>query len=188
LSIYPWGRYRAKGMIFWKLIMIKLISKVKSETLADLRSFCRETTSLMTSDVSNYAKGRYRLWLFHECNLSNGKITKSYHNDRLWNFCQRVYPGTNIGLLTFGGNINGIHSTGLIKEHRDHGYSRAIARTVNLGSCVFHYDGKEYQLNDGDIIEFNCKKLHGVTKILSNERFSINLWQLNQEKGYHPVV
>jgi phage gp45-like len=75
-----------------------------------------------------------------------------------------------------------------IKEHRDHGYSRAIARTVNLGSCVFHYDGKEYQLNDGDIIEFNCKKLHGVTKILSNERFSINLWQLNQEKGYHPVV
>ena len=166
MSIYPWGRYRAKGMIFWKLIMIKLISKVKSETLADLRSFCRETTSLMTSDVSNYAKGRYRLW----------------------NFCQRVYPGTNIGLLTFGGNINGIHSTGLIKEHRDHGYSRAIARTVNLGSCVFHYDGKEYQLNDGDIIEFNCKKLHGVTKILSNERFSINLWQVNQEKGYYPVV
>ena len=175
---------------------LKLISKVKSETLADLRSFCRESVNLMTSDVSSYAQGRYRLWLFHECDLRTpGTITKAYHNDRLGNFCQRVYPGTNIGLLTFGGKIGNIQSTGLIIPHRDHTYSRAIpterfaiARTVNLGSCVFHYDGKEYQLNDGDIIEFNCKKLHGVTKILSEERFSINLWQLNQEKGYYPVV
>jgi hypothetical protein len=167
---------------------LKLISKVKSETLADLRSFCRGSVNLMTSDVSSYAQGRYRLWLFHECNLSNGEITKAYHNDRLWNFCQQVYPGTNIGLLTFGGKIGNIQSTGLIIPHRDHSYSRPIARTVNLGSCIFNYDGKDYQLNDGDIIEFNCKKLHGVTKILSEERFSINLWQLNQEKGYFPIV
>jgi hypothetical protein len=167
--------------------MIKLVGKVQTN-LAELKSFCRETTSLMTSDVSSYAQGRYRIWLFHECNLKTGEITKGYYNDRLWNFCQRVYPGTNIGLLTFGGNINGVKSTGLIIPHRDHTYAKIIARTVNLGSCVFEYDGKEYQLNDGDIIEFNCKKLHGVTKILSEERFSINLWQLNQEKGYHPVV
>jgi phage gp45-like len=100
-----------------------------------------------------------------------------------------------IGLLTFGGKIGNIQSTGLIIPHRDHSYSRAIptkrfaiARTVNLGSCIFNYDGKDYQLNDGDIIEFNCKKLHGVTKIMSEERFSINLWQLNQQKGYFPIV
>jgi len=168
---------------------LKLVSKVKSETLADLRSFCRESVNLMTSDVSSYAQGRYRLWLFHECDLRTpGTITKAYQNDRLWNFCQRVYPGTNIGLLTFGGKIGNIQSTGLIILHRDHSYSRAIARTVNIGSCIFNYDGKDYQLNDGDIIEFNCKKLHGVTKILSEERFSINLWQLNKEKGYFPIV
>ena len=46
---------------------LKLVSKVKSETLADLRSFCRESVNLMTSDVSSYARGRYRIWLFHEC-------------------------------------------------------------------------------------------------------------------------
>ena len=168
---------------------LKLVSKVKSETLADLRSFCRESVNLMTSDVSSYAQGRYRLWLFHECDLRTpGTITKAYQNDRLWNFCQRVYPGTNIGLLTFGGKIGNIQSTGLIIPHRDHSYSRAITRTVNIGSCIFNYDGKDYQLNDGDIIEFNCKKLHGVTKILSEERFIINLWQLNKEKGYFPIV
>jgi hypothetical protein len=66
---------------------LKLISKVKSETLADLRSFCRESVNLMTSDVSSYAQGRYRLWLFHECDLRTpGTITKAYHNDRLVNF------------------------------------------------------------------------------------------------------
>jgi hypothetical protein len=164
--------------------MIKLIGKVKHETLDDLRNFCREATSIMSKDVSSYAKGRYRIWLFHECNLSNGKISKSYYDERLWNFCQRVYPETNIGLLTFGGNINGVFSTGLIKDHRDHEYAKPIAKTVNIGSCIFRYDDKEYQLNDGDIIEFNCKKIHGVSKILSEERFSINLWKLNEEKGY----
>jgi len=168
---------------------LKLVSKVKSETLADLKSFCRESVNLMTSDVSSYAQGRYRLWLFHECDLRTpGTITKAYYNDRLGNFCQRVYPESNIGLLTFGGKIGNIQSTGLIIPHRDHSYSREIARTVNIGSCIFHYNGKDYELHDGDIIEFNCKKLHGVTKILSEERFSINLWQLNEKKGYFPIV
>jgi hypothetical protein len=167
---------------------LKLVSRVKSETLTDLKSFCRRNIELMSCDVSSYAKGRYRLWLFHECNLKTGKITKGYYDDRLWNFCQRVYSGTNIGLLTFGGKVGNIQSTGLIQLHRDHSYSQVIARTVNLGSCIFNYDGKDYQLNDGDIIEFNCKKLHGVTKILSEERFSINLWKLNEVKGYKPVV
>ncbi|MBD2499870.1 cupin domain-containing protein [Anabaena azotica] len=167
---------------------IKLVGKVKSETLADLKSFCRSSVNLMTRDVSTYAKGRYRLWLFHECNLRTSEITKGYYDDRLWNFCQRVYPGCNIGLLTFGGKVGNITSTGLIQPHRDHSYSEAIARTVNVGTCIFHYDGKDYQLNDGEIIEFNCKKIHGVTKIITPERFSINLWKLNENKGYKPIV
>ena len=46
---------------------------------------------------------------------------------------------------------------------------------------------KEFKLNDGEIIEFNCKHLHALLKIVSKERFGINLWQLNESKGYKPL-
>lgn len=169
---------------------IKLLSKVKGETIEELRSWCYSRIPDMTSDFSRYAKGRYRLWLFHEIDLRDGKVSRGYFEDRIWQFCQQVYPGCNVGLLTFGGKTPDVTSTGLISPHRDHSYAKAIARTVNLGSCVFGYGDdyhQQYQLNDGDIIEFNCKVLHSVQTILSAERFSINLWQLNENKGYFPV-
>ena len=169
------------------LIAIKQVNTNREE----LRNWCRNRISDMTLDVSNYARGRYRLWLFHECNLKTGEITKAYYDDRIWQFSQKVYPGCNIGLLTFGGKSDNISSTGLIKPHRDHTYARPIARSVNLGSCLFGYGNENhelYQLNDGDITEFNCKTLHSVAKILSTERFSITFWQLNTDKGYRSLI
>jgi hypothetical protein len=178
---------------------IKLINKVDSKSLEELRSFCQSIKHHMTLDNSNYAKGRKRLWLFHECNLRNTDLIRGFgfFDKRLWNFCQRAYPGCNIGLLTYGGE----GSTGLIDWHRDHTYAQPIARTVNLGEAIFGYDlkrdggiktdtisdRKEFKLNDGEIIEFNCKHPHALLKIVSKERFSINLWKLNESKGYKPL-
>ena len=166
---------------------IKLISKVDSKTLEELRNFCQSIKPRMELDHSNYAKGRRRLWLFHECNLSNTELTRGFFDQRLWKFCQRVFTGCNIGLISYGGE----GSTGTIDWHRDHTYSQAIARTINLGEAIFGYDlnrqsgeRKEFNLNDGEIIEFNCKHLHALLKIVSKERFGINLWQLNESKGY----
>ncbi|MFB2983402.1 hypothetical protein [Microseira sp. BLCC-F43] len=142
----------------------------------------------MNPDVSNYAKGRYRLWLFHECNLKTGEITKAYYDSRIYQFSQRVFPGCNIGLLTFGGKHNGFTSHGKILPHRDHSYAMPIAKNVNLGKAIFGYgdrDHKQYELSDGDIVEFNCKVFHSVPKILSQE-ISIVFWKLNEAKGYFP--
>jgi hypothetical protein len=168
---------------------IKLIGQVRTN-IEDLRQWCGDRISLMTSDVSTYAQGRYRLWLFHECNLKTGEITKAYVDDRISQFSQRIYPGCNIGLLTFGGKEANISSDGRIKPHRDHSYAMPIARSINLGSCIFGYGDEQqqrYQLNDGDITEFNCKVLHSVPKIITPERFSIVFWKLNQSKGYLPI-
>ena len=169
---------------------IKSISKVDSRTLEELRSFCQSLKPKMELDVSNYAKGRRRLWLFHESNLRNTELTRGFFDKRLWDFCQRAYPGCNIGLLTYGGE----GSTGTIDWHRDHSYAQPIARTINLGEAIFGYDlkresgdRKEFKLSDGEIIEFNCKHTHALLKIVSNERFSINLWRLNESKGYNPL-
>lgn len=164
---------------------IKLVGRVSR--VEELRLWCRERIHEMTPDVSNYAKGRYRLWLFNECNLKTGEIVKGYYDDRIYEFSQRVYPGCNIGLLTFGGKSENISSDGRIQQHRDHSYAMPIAKNVNLGSAMFGYgdiNHKQYQLNDGDIIEFNCKVLHSVSEILSEERFSLVFWKLNERKGY----
>ncbi|HLO85467.1 MAG TPA: hypothetical protein VK203_10755 [Nostocaceae cyanobacterium] len=160
------------------------VGQVRPDTIEDLRAWCQGMISKMTSDVSSYTDTRYRVWLFNECNLSNGEIIPAYYDERLWKFCQYVYPGCNIGLLTFGGKFENVKSDGLIRPHRDHQYAQPIARTVNLGKCLFGYDGKVYELNDGDITQFNCKRIHSVDKILSDERFSICLWKLNEAKGY----
>jgi len=117
---------------------IKSISKVDSKSLEQLRSFCQSLKPRMELDVSNYAKGRRRLWLFHESNLRNTELTRGFFDKRLWDFCQRAYPGCNIGLLTYGGE----GSTGLIDWHRDHSYAQPIARTINLGESTFGYDLK----------------------------------------------
>jgi hypothetical protein len=171
---------------------IKLINKVDSKSLEELRSFCQSIKPYMTSDNSNYAKGRKRLWLFHECNLRNTELIRGFgiFDNRLRNFCQRVFPGCNIGLISYGGE----GSTGTIDWHRDHTYSQPIARTINLGESTFGYDlnreggdRRELKLRDGEIIEFNCKHPHALLSIDSKERFGINLWKLNESKGYKPL-
>jgi hypothetical protein len=59
-----------------------------------------------------------------------------------------------------------------------------MAVVLNLGAAEFVIDGKSYVLNDGDIMKLNCKLLHAVPRIVSEERFSLILWKLNQSKGF----
>ena len=157
---------------------IKLINKIDPATINQLKNWCREQVTISEVDKSSYVNGRLQLWLFNKCNLKTGEITTAYYDDRLHKFSQRVYPGCNIGLLSIHGKFGNVSSSGLIKQHRDHGYAQPTARLVNLGECIFGYDGKQYKVNDGSVIEFNCKKLHSVDKVLTNERFSLVFWQM----------
>ncbi|MFM6883515.1 MAG: hypothetical protein ACKPKK_23125 [Dolichospermum sp.] len=162
---------------------MKVISRIKKD-LPELKDYLRSLIPLMSKDVSSKATDRYRMWIFNQCNLSNGQISEAYYDDRLFKFCQRVFPGCNIGLISFGGEVSGIKSSGLIDDHRDHSYASVTARTVNIGECVFRVDGIDYQLKDGEVIEFNCKKVHSLVSISSELRFGINLWTLNERKDY----
>ncbi|MDB9490754.1 hypothetical protein PN478_09490 [Dolichospermum circinale CS-534/05] len=162
---------------------MKIISKVRRDTLDELKEYLKGLVPLMTPDVSSRST-RYRMWIFNSCDLRNGTISPAYYEERLFRFCQKVYPGSNIGLISFGGQIGGIKSDGLIGDHRDHSYGQPMARTINVGKAIFRVDGIDYELNDGDIVEFNCKKIHSLVEIRSELRFGINLWKLNEDKGY----
>lgn len=72
-----------------------------------------------------------------------------------------------------------------LKLHKDRSIfeDRVIvinASSDNLlgGSVEFIYDGNKEMLSNGEIIEFNNKKLHGVNKLL-DERWSISIRKVN---------
>jgi hypothetical protein len=76
----------------------KIIARFDNN-LPKLTKYCYGLIPLMQPDPSNYAPGRYRLWLFKQPYLSQCKVKPGYHNKRLWNFAQRIYPGCHTGLL-----------------------------------------------------------------------------------------
>lgn len=157
--------------------MLEKIARISSDTLEDLRLHCRKLREIMTSDVSNYSKGRQQLWLFNRCDLRrSAQIFEAYYDERIYQLSQRIYPGCNIGMLTYNG---------LIKRHRDHNYAMPEACLLNLGEADFSYDDELYRLKDGEIFKFNCKRPHAVERI-SEERYSIVFWKLRS--GYHDFL
>lgn len=150
----------------------------------------------LTPDVSNYAKGRLRVWLGPEPFLSNPKKTK---------------PGLQVGekflarleeliewefefcLVTYSGDENPIG----IDPHRDAGFADFEARSVHVsGECRFDYwmgresfgagpNLKHYTAEDspthslllqpGQVTKFNCKNLHAASPGV--RRWNINFWR-----------
>ena len=156
--------------------MLRIINKVDSNSIEDLRAWCQDRTTDMREDLSRYAPGRLRMWLFSECDLrTNAKMYPAYSDSRIEKFAQRVFPGCDIALISFNG---------LIDWHRDHNYATTIARGVNLGSAKFGIglpnDRQIIDLQDGDIYEFNCKQPHSILSH-SQERFSITFWKMRSE-------
>ena len=151
--------------------------------LCEFKKYLRSLIAKMEYSHSSLTNKRLELWLFNKVHLGNGQVTPGYFNIRLYDLCQRIYPGCDIALLTYHGKERG-GSCGLIAPHRDHGYAQPMAVSLNLGVAEFVIDGKTHVLNDGEIVKFNCKLSHAVPRILSEERFSLVLWKLNEVKGY----
>ena len=68
-----------------------------------------------------------------------------------------------------------------LKDHVDRDIFNDRVVVINVcendllgGSVNFFYDGKIESLKDGEIIEFNNKKIHGVRKVTS-ERWSLSI-------------
>jgi len=151
--------------------------------IAELKQYLRGLVNEMEYSHSSLTKKRLELWIFNKIHLGNGHVSAGYFDQRLYDFCQRLYPGCDVGLLTYHGKERG-GSCGLIAPHRDYSYGQPMAVLLNIGMAEFAINDKTYVLNDGDIMKFNCKLLHAVPRIMSEERFSLVLWKLNQAKGF----
>lgn len=152
----------------------------------------------LEKDVSRYAPGRNRLWLKEQSNLQP-KERHSYTpavepSDRLWQYCLKLFPEAELGLLAVGGKG--------ISFHRDSTYAASKACLINLGRCTWNYcheykgydwqrvptgkhaaaikDGtpsefESLELTGGEVFHFNCKNLHAAIPH-EEDRLSIVLW------------
>jgi hypothetical protein len=133
-----------------------------------------ESFNYSHSSYTNCA--RLEKWLFYQPKKLNLPVVVAASLDyRLYSFAKRINPTLNVGLITL--NSKAHKSSGLIKTHRDATYASPTAYLVNLGDAVFVYDNKAYQLSDGGIYQFNCKRPHSVVSA-SEMRFSIVFWTL----------
>lgn len=158
------------------------VSQIKEHILTNL-------SPLATPDVSNYAKGRLRLWLNQEPTLvKDYTIKPAIQDDRLWEYICTIYH--NVYAVNPSFALVAVEDTN-IDLHRDATYAGWKALSINLGRCTWHYQECypdfrwskqsptpttiEAQLYGGEVISFNPKNPHGVSNA-SEDRMSINIW------------
>jgi hypothetical protein len=81
--------------------------------IAEFKQYLRSLVPQMEYSYSSLTNKRLELWLFNKVHLGNGQVSPGYFDQRLYDFCQRLYENCNIGLLTYHGPERG-GSGGLI--------------------------------------------------------------------------
>jgi hypothetical protein len=170
------------------------IVHVLSEDLHDTIHEHLETNypPLLKADVSNYAKGRSRVWLEQEPTLvKDYTLSPAYHDERLWKWLTSQLSKYNwtpqVGLVARG-------PVG-ISLHRDATYAQYMGFNINLGEDIiwqyrecykqFGYGPADndapvvnLEVPKGAVIRFCVKNPHGVGSPITDKRWSINLWRL----------
>ena len=174
------------------LEVVSILSEdLQSSLVEHLQS---EIAPHLRSDRSSYAKGRARCWLQEQPSLSKQWSSKpALRDERLWGWISRQFPKwgfePDVGLVTRGPVA--------IRPHRDASYARWMAFMVNLGQEVrwsYRESYKSFRYSEPDesaepvdllipqwaVIRFCCKNPHGVSAPISEDRWSINLWQFRR--------
>ena len=167
--------------------MIELTKNIETERI---KAYLETLKPYLKSDVSNYAKGRQRLWLgaepllYRPFNSIPGHPVEEKVLDR---FRELIEFDFDFCLVTFSGDP----PIG-IEPHRDAGYADFLAYGLNIGNCKFEYWNSKQTLDKnfpsvpceiptvlnlvpGDVIRFNCKNLHAAYP--SPNRWGINFWR-----------
>jgi len=181
-----------------KMTALVKLEKLTSEEIAEITALLEKNIlPHLQSDVSNYAKGRQRVWLPYEAPLGNQPFTASLLDGEVWQWivdhCAKHGFTAQVALISKGGNIN---------PHGDTTYAATWAMGFNLGKCDWHIQNDRnakrtpakptqadldayYQspttshlsLSGGEVFKFNCKHEHAVTNA-APDRWSINVWAI----------
>jgi hypothetical protein len=155
---------------------MEVIRRISPERVLEIQAYIQtHLFPLATTEQAKCARGRLNLWLQAEPNYSTRKYKPAHSDQRLWRFCQKIYPEAALAQIYFATHNHGID------WHRDASYAQPNAFIFNLGQVCLQTrteDGKliELELTGGEIIRFNCKLPH--RSIPRNEdRIGIGIWR-----------
>ena len=175
-----------------------------AEALVKLEKLDQQTTNHIISlleknavphlqaDVSNYAKGRMRVWMPYEAPLDSPNSTDrpfipGMMHDELWQFivdlCAKHGFTAQLALASKGGSI---------KPHRDATYAAAWSFGINLGECDWQIASTRdlakpdysMHLTGGEVFKFNSKHTHAVVNA-KPDRWAINVWAIANGNAAH---
>lgn len=156
----------------------------------------------LTADVSNYAKGRQRVWLNIEPTLTTPTRliqSKLQVSDKLITRLQELIEWPfDFCLVTYSGDETAVGIT----AHRDAGYADYEAFGLHVsGEAIFDYwCGREtfgygptvteftatdepthsLVLQPGQVVRFNCKNLHACSP--GTRRWNLNFWKRKEQR------
>jgi hypothetical protein len=165
---------------------MEIIKRLKPERTAQIIKHLESIP--MQTDKSTYAKGRKIQWigkepmLFAKSNILES-ARKAYVDRRIVEFCRKVMPfKVDYILISYSGEA----ASG-INWHRDASYGKALAGTINLGTCRFglrersgncspqSQESEQWlNLTGGEVITFDCKHPHCA--VPSSQRWAIHCW------------
>jgi hypothetical protein len=155
--------------------MMKIIRQLSPEITSRLVNYINtHLRPLAKAEQAKCARGRQQLWLQAEPNYRTKKYMKAHSDPKLWAFCKRIFPKTNLAQIYFADGHIGI------SWHRDAAYAQPDARIINLGNVCLETkfangETSGLKLTGGEIIQFNSKLLHRA--IPGDEaRIGIGLW------------
>lgn len=75
--------------------------------------------------------------------------------------------------VILSGNIVPMHTDGTVE-----GKETIMLVLLSYGGFIFHHECGDTTIHAGDIIRFDGNKLHGLTSIRENARFSAIIWDI----------
>ena len=176
--------------------MFETFSNLPQSTCDDVTNHLSSLSHQLRPDVSNYAKGRQRMWLNTEYPLSlkYQQFRPGINDERLWGWIQQVWAKSQLSgqpesALAIYGNVP-------IDFHTDAPCAAPECIQINLGGTTFIHDtvpagqsnrnGRiyrptspiEHTLDKGEITRFNCKHVHATVEP-QPDRWSIIVWQIS---------
>jgi hypothetical protein len=156
-------------------IDMKIIRRISPERVLEIKEYIQvHLLPLATAEQAKCARGRLNLWLQAEPNYSTRKYKPAHTDQRLWRFCQKIYPEASLAQVYFATHNHGI------SWHRDASYAKPKAFILNLGQVCLQTRTEsgaliDLELTGGEIIQFNCKLLHRATPC-NEDRIGIGIW------------
>ena len=154
---------------------IQLIGQLPQPMLEALTARLETVKDSLNTDVSNYARGRLNTWIGVQWHLKDKRfVPAGFWDEQLWEFGQRLYPGTQLMLLTYSGDGEG-EGTG-IGLHRDDSYAKFEARAVFS------------QLRQGILTNFGTLISPNFGRVISSTSAGVNSSNQSCVRSPHPSM